>query len=455
MATIASYLPESQIITLSKDFPALTDPDDLVGFINPKQFGGFFHEWIHFFHNVSTISGFSLFCVQITLWSNFRWAMDNQDVCIGSNGMEPENIEANKNFLNYINSCRRFNLIDLPWDAKINDLSFEDIKMQETKSVNDNVFSTALIKCSIIYRETKYELEIGVLEILESVAFMLECRCIKKMKDQPLDAPVYPYHVVKGLAGKMSPSLSEDDIICCMLASLQCNTPPHALFNFLKEIELLDANCRYEKLVSYVRQQLSVQNDCIDKTFSQIYSMFQVDEPMGDFIKMTLNRMKKNLDFRKEKPFVELDIINEVSVNAEYMNDVIRQFGGCTIIQKRHQDNERPQCDVMYDFVLPENNESILFGSKMLRACFHFISLHYKSSGEIIKTESVDIKSGKTKCPFYTVCGSSVRVNYSNFCAESPWRTMTIKGNGNCYYAKAMKATNPPVELDSNKGSHR
>lgn len=61
MTTYASYLPESQIITLRKDFPAFTDPEKLDGFINPEQFGVFFHEWIHFLHNISTINGFSIF----------------------------------------------------------------------------------------------------------------------------------------------------------------------------------------------------------------------------------------------------------------------------------------------------------------------------------------------------------------------------------------------------------
>lgn len=49
MTTYASYLPESQIITLRKDFPAFTDPEKLDGFINPEQFGVFFMSGFIFF----------------------------------------------------------------------------------------------------------------------------------------------------------------------------------------------------------------------------------------------------------------------------------------------------------------------------------------------------------------------------------------------------------------------
>lgn len=443
MAPIASYLPESQIITLSKDFPALSDPDELVGFTNPEQFAFFFHEWIHFLHNISTISGFSLFCTQVILWSNFRWSMDNRDVSKGSTEMDLAHIENNKNFFSYILSNREWHKFGLANHIKTDDLSFEEAHLQGMKIVNHSVICTSLIKCTINHAENQYNLDIGVLEILESAAYMLESKCLKAMNGTPQPAAFYPYHLIKGLAGKMAPSLNEDEIICCMLASLQSNDPPNALFKLLQESEYQDVNSRYERLVSHVKKQLTEQDKIIRDSLNQIQSLFPVDEPMGNFIKLTLDRIVRNLNHRKEDPFFELNIIKDIAKNTASMNEIIRNYGGCTIIQKRHDDNEKPQCDIMYDFLLPENTESVLFGSKMLRACFHFIFLHYRPSGEIVKTEKIDL-SQRNKCPFYTVCCSSLRVNHSSICAESPWQSMNIIDNKDCYYAAAVKATNPP-----------
>lgn len=458
MATIASYLPESQIITLSKDFPALTDPEKLVGFTNPEQFGFFLHEWIHFLHNISTINGFSLFSSQIILWSNFCWTMNNKEVSDGSGNIDQNNIKGNERVLSYIISNRKWHQCNLPSYLKESNFYFESSQIHDMEVVDEQVYSTSLIKCTINYSDNKYSINIGVLEILESVAFMLECECVKKMNGTPQNAPFYPYHIIKKLAGSIAPSLSDKIITCCMLASLQSNNPPQILYELLKESESLSVKCRYKNLVSRVKKQLTEQDENIKKTFTQVNSLFPVDEPMGRFVKLTLSRIKNNLIFRKSNPFYELNIIKKVSKQVESMNDFIKQFGGCTIIQKRDDDEEKPLCDVMYDFELPENDESTLFGSKMLRACFHFILLHYKPSGEIINTLSLGVSS-KNKCPFYTVCGSNIRTSNSNVCAESPWKSMRINDNKDCYYASAIKATNPPVNLvkdntDSDKGSN-
>jgi len=44
---------------------------------------------------------------------------------------------------------------------------------------DEHVYSTSLIKCTVNYSGNKYNINIGVLEILESVSFMLECECVK------------------------------------------------------------------------------------------------------------------------------------------------------------------------------------------------------------------------------------------------------------------------------------
>ncbi|MDD9578529.1 hypothetical protein PIG65_08335 [Enterobacter sp. FR 78] len=443
MAAIATYLPESQIITLTKDFPALEDPQNPIGFTNPTQFAFFFHEWIHFLHNISTIHGFSVFCSQLILWNNFRWTMENKDTSLGSSHINPKLIENNKIHFNFIISNRKRNLCTLPDYAKNKDILFDAHEIEPLKYADGQVTCTSLIKCKVTFNDNSYDLHIGLLEILESVAYMLESKCAQEMNSTPQESPFYPYHTVSGLAKKVASSLTDDDLICCMLASLQSNDSPRVLMNLLIEMESLEADCRYEKLVSHVKKQLNELAEATDSSINQIINLFPVDEPMGNFIKLTLRRIKNNLGFRIEDPFLELNIIKKISKKPLEMNDIIRKFGGCTIIQKRNNDPEIPECDVMYDFELPENDESTLFGSKKLHACFHFILLHYRPSGEIVKTENLT-NSSRSRCPFYTVCGESLRVSNSEICNSKPWKSMSCASNQGCYYAAAMIATNPP-----------
>jgi len=165
----------------------------------------------------------------------------------------------------------------------------------------------------VTFNDNSYDLHIGLLEILESVAYMLESKCAQEMNSTPQESPFYPYHTVNGLAKKVASSLTDDDLICCMLASLQSNDSPRVLMNLLIEMESLEADCRYEKLVSHVKNQLNELADATDSSINQIISLFPINEPMGNFIKLTLRRIKNNLGFRIEDPFLELNIIKNIS----------------------------------------------------------------------------------------------------------------------------------------------
>lgn len=439
MAPIASYLPESQIITLSKYFPALDDPNALKGFNTPVQVGVFFHEWIHFLHNVSTLNGLASFSLQVVLWSNFRWTMNEQGVSIGSEDMISDEVKNNRNFINYLHSKRKSNQAFLPAQAQASALYFKDVELFDSVVENRNIVSTSLIKCKVEYGGNTYKFDIGTYEIFESVAFMLESKLVLKMNGVPEKAPISPYHLVEILAGKIAPSLDKDIIICCMLASLQSNDPPHLLFMLLKHIDSLNENCRYPTLIHHVKNNLKKQLPTTDAQFKQIRSMFPIDEPMGTFIKLTLDRIESNLVFRMENPFFELSIIDEIFKEVNNFDKFINKFGGCTVIQQRPGDEDQIQRDVMYDFVVPGQDDTVSFGWKMAHAGFQFASKHFDIHGEIKKTNTLNYK-----CPFYTVCNSSVRIDNSNICAQNPWQARSIENNQDCYYAAAIKATSPP-----------
>ena len=74
---LASYLPESMLITLSPAVSLLDSSGNLVGFRNPLSFSYFFHEYVHYLHNISTVSGIATFINTIELWRTFRVTIDD------------------------------------------------------------------------------------------------------------------------------------------------------------------------------------------------------------------------------------------------------------------------------------------------------------------------------------------------------------------------------------------
>jgi hypothetical protein len=78
-ATIASYMPDRQLITFSAAMQVIPEEGNSRGlFQGPHVIGYFFHEWFHYLHNVSTIHGISAFASLVSLWSAYRWTTDER-----------------------------------------------------------------------------------------------------------------------------------------------------------------------------------------------------------------------------------------------------------------------------------------------------------------------------------------------------------------------------------------
>jgi hypothetical protein len=71
-AAIASYAPDRQIITFSPAMLILPRDGERENFETAVQMSYFFHEWIHYLHNVSTVHGMSAYSSFIGLWNAFR-----------------------------------------------------------------------------------------------------------------------------------------------------------------------------------------------------------------------------------------------------------------------------------------------------------------------------------------------------------------------------------------------
>ncbi|WP_199251932.1 hypothetical protein [Aeromonas veronii] len=442
MCAMASYLPESQIITLSNDILAFHDPENPIGFTNPIQFGVFFHEWIHYLHNVSTISGLSLFSIQVTLWSNFRWTMNEDKLSGGSQELSEEHIINNKNMFTYIRHGRINNNAMIPSNIQPDNVEIIFFELLEKEIKNDQVTKPSTIKCDMTWNGKIFTLYIGILEMLESAAYMLESKLVSTMGETPISARFSPYHLVSTLASKIAPSLSNEDIICCIITALQYNDPPELLLSILKDLESQPVDERQLFLKSHAKKLLQIQEDAVDETIRKIREMFPVHEPMGDVVKLTLDRIENNISFRKTDPFIELSIIDITSKEICQIDEFIIQFGGCTIIQERHGEDDQIERDIMYDLNNNDFDDFKSFGWKMMRAAFHFTMLHFDQHGKIKSTKELP-ESKYRKCPFYTSCNYKQRHDSGHICAQTPWET--IKNNDcKCYYAAAVKATNPP-----------
>ncbi|UTO18846.1 MULTISPECIES: hypothetical protein [Acinetobacter] len=75
---LAAYEPDLMVIRIKEDLEALSNRDGIiVPFKDMEEVSVFFHEWIHFIHNTSTLIGLTLFYSYIGLWKIFRYSYAN------------------------------------------------------------------------------------------------------------------------------------------------------------------------------------------------------------------------------------------------------------------------------------------------------------------------------------------------------------------------------------------
>lgn len=440
----ASYLPDSQVITLKPEFDALSNPDPVErkGFVGPSQIGFFFHEWTHYLHNVSTIQGLSAFCTLVHLWGVFRHTMDD-GVSRGSNVLDDKLALNLRQKVEFMLHQRRPSKNELPTYASISNTKFI-AAATHIRKIDGTEFDLAKIECRVIVslggEEKFYNVQVGSHEILESVAHALESRLVRKLGAVPADAPIAPYLLVRGLASHVAPDIQEDILLACTLASLQDSDPPGILLEILDHVQgvIRKGECPLTFLIEKAKFVLENAKSWIDESLAEIDAAFPVDEPMARAVKNTTDILRRNFASRLNNPFFEIDLVNTIAADPSYLNSMIKTYGACAIIQQRHGDPNKLDKDYMYDFELTGRwDEWLSFGYRQMHAAFRFVGLHISAEGV---TPTGDLELGKNnKCPFYSTCSYPLREKTPDVCATRPWLSSKTNVSEICWYGNAIR----------------
>lgn len=106
---IASYLPERMIIRIRPDIRLVDEQGNPLALPTAHAAGVFFHEYAHFLHNISTISGIAIFVNTLELWRRFRVIHGTNGFCDGSGGQSVTNQDDLKQLLNHLFEMGRKN----------------------------------------------------------------------------------------------------------------------------------------------------------------------------------------------------------------------------------------------------------------------------------------------------------------------------------------------------------
>jgi len=445
----ASYLPDSQVITLKPEFAAFDDPANLRGIEGPDQIGFFFHEWIHYLHNVSTIQGLSAFANLVHLWSAFRNTIGADGLCAGSAVLNEGlalNVRQKIDFMNAARGRRQRPLLGA--------LQLQEIEFVSVSERTDPIKGTALffgtITCQIAvpHRNGSKDLhviEVGMHEIIESAAFMLEERLAFKLGSVAKVPDVVPYLLVRGIASHVVRGISDDCVVLCALASLQASDPPSVLLEILHTVRSVMG--RGVDPLQFLREKqgkvLIESQEWVESMLQEVENTFPNDEPMARAVRSTTSTIRQNFVHRRASPFLEIGLVDEIAANPYALTEIVKTYGACAVIQQRHGSPHDIDRDLMYDFMLTLNHDDELsFGWRMMHAAFRFVALHC-TKDVLLATEELQ-EGSRTGCPFYTACSYRFRRERPDDCATKPWLAARTNVNELCWYGRAVYALRPP-----------
>jgi hypothetical protein len=444
--SLASYLPDSQLITLGPEFAAWTDQSnpDRERALPPQRFATFFHEWIHYLHNVSTIHGLSAFANLVHLWTEFRSTIGSDGLSRGGTSLSAEAQSRVRQKLVLLGGLRRSKRNVVPANVTESQLSIESTHTR-WDPIPEHDARTWTIVCVARRRveegdPTGYRLEIGAHEILESVAFMLEGSLAKLLNTMVEDAPIAPYCLLRLLAAHVSPALDDREVLICGLASLQGTSPAEGLVAILRLAQ--ERKSAGEDVLHFLEEaqaaDLIAGKETAESWLKEVEAVFPLNEPMGHAVKETTQTIRRNLEKRRRSPFFELSLIELIAKNGAAMDEILKEFGACGILQKQPGFEEDIERDRIYEFAVSRGADMELsHGRRIMHFAFRFLYLHFFGDGTLRATSTIPVGSG-SRCPAYTACTLAPRIGTPEICAEEPWLNTKTENIGSCWYADAV-----------------
>jgi hypothetical protein len=442
-SAIARYMPDRQLITFSTGMIILPKGEgEESGFSDIRKISFFFHEWMHYLHNISTLHGVSAFVALTEIWSAFRRTTDNLGISSGKIDHATPELFQVKDLMEIFTAARKGSAPQ----PMLSSIAPEKVAVRsytEQGALKNGGFALLNIPVVLTNNEgdqTDATIMLGPGEILESAAFLLEKRFLERLAQRQVDpAPVVPYHVLTIFAKHVAPSLTEEDVLLCGLACLQSTAPVSDLVRILKGCESIDprADARRQYLTNMVVKQMKLREPEYLLWLDRLDAMFPYSQSIGGAVQETIAFMRKNLEMRKQRPFFELDLIEEMYAAGPQgfhalMDSLMTVHGMCAGKQEHYGSNDEIGRDMLFDFAAVGRDHELSEARRVMQASFDYVLRHFSTDWSFRSTA----EASQRPCPFYTSCVESTRKEKPEDCRTRPW--LSVHSSRLCWYAEGV-----------------
>lgn len=446
-ATLGTYSKNSFFIRFNSDADLQPDP-------SPCAFPTHAHEFVHYFHNISTTSGIMMIFLNhglIGMATNFL-IKDREGIAISSN-----DCSANGDISYFVKNIGLINGKFKPDDSVGvggNGWNVSDKKVYKIKN-NERYFS---VKISHPSNEKDKNvngiLYIGLDFITEGVAYEIErILSLKRNKIFPSEldkrTPAYPYltyePVVNYLVGR---STTPEERIIIGNAALMHLSPSQGLVEACDNLSaggILLLKEYLDKLVDAFSLQV---NKIIEEDFSHIQSFWDRTDKLGKPFERYLSIISRASKMRVKYPLFEYCFLSD-DLTAENFLRGTTIFAESFVIQEK---SSKTATLINHTSHPDTNTDADMSWFYVMCSAIHFIQQHITLSfneenglvegGKIEKTECLK----NVMCPFSGACEVEKSRNYPQECKISPWLSKSEE-NGACFYIIGIMSITPsPVK---------
>ena len=461
------YQPNHFLISLDAATPFISGADD-----NPRQDNSqlhvFIHEYWHYWHNISTVSGFKSFAFTQHLLANFgNTLLTRADGT--SEGTSALRGAAKANVATLLDLSLDLDGDDAPradWASDF-DLTFKVTGAREISSsapYQGGKAPNPRVVLDVAARWTDGstavgEMVLGSLAIEESVAYLVEEQVRRELAGAPAEAPPeFPYRVAERVyeyaVGASAPTSYYPAALGTL--ALMAVHPGTAFLAFCgifkKRLDATgdEAQALREVLQGCQKVLTKAVDTILDSDLQELVAMHGGRGLLEGALTHVAGLYRRSFELRKGNLLFDLDLVFP-KAKADDLLAHQASFPPCDLLQERVGDGDLVGRDAIFSFdATPEDR----FGhrptdyTRSFQAQQDYLYAHV----DLAKLEFIDSADARSRCPFYSACDLQFRKDRADLCGCSPWQSYGGAGHG-CWYSTAVAASLGPVKVKKTRGA--
>ncbi len=447
-----SYVTHQAIIKLGKDASFWLDGNEPT----LARLAVFLHEYAHYLHNFSTVTGVYEFILQLRC---LRLFMNTVGASGTSHGDAALGVEE-KNELIALGLWQR-HLAGGVQDAS-HGLKFPQGQLSvDAIRTGREPISAASQKIEALWGEVDVLVKLGPKQpqprtirlgsevLMEGIAWEIErILFISQGEDTAdLDAriPDYPYKLARVVfedIAKYEPTSAH--IARILLLALQSSNPGFSFLELAQKARDLHAGGTsaadvIDQLSTEMTRLAGVQvDDLVSQTLDAEIEQFRGRGPAGRGFASMVDRCKSLLKLRRDKPFFELELV-EAGVERGSLADLIKMCPPCPVIQQMGPNVG----DIEYMLLSAQAFDPALQGD--LGAAQGLIQFANSHIGRNLIVPTTKARGGP--CRFFGACNAPFAEQKSDSCKQVPWESFSPDADAGCWYATGVAHSRARADL--------